>query len=941
METKLVTLSGNWGVVRDPQNDGRLRGWQNAVPDVEVREIRVPDHIPNSEWTMDLSYSNVFPKYHGFVWYYKTLDILPSRASDERILLEFERAGYVCEAFVNGVRVGEHRGHETRFAFDVTDALTESDNLLAVRFFEPRATGERLDGIVLHEIPNSCFGNIQAHMLGAEKGFSLECIGGILGAVHLRAVPPVRIEEIWVRPNAETGEVTVTVTVNNTDDEARTEEVALTLCDKKSGAEIQTLSECAAIPAGQSEVCFHTKIENHQLWDLDTPTLYMATVSVGGRDHRTTRFGFKDFRVRNGFFFLNGRRIFVKGAHCVPIAAYAVSMKALGFNLIRTIARAFQEELLDICDEIGLLVLDAAATAWGMTMHENTREQMEEYNVNLIRRHRNHPSVAAYCLLNELENNDPLFYTAADALPKLRRYAPDTLFLLHSGRWDKQNHLGSVSNPGSDRWDTFLGAEGDPTITERKPPFPCDGYNDLAMGDIHIYMNVPFSEEERNYFRKIGDGTQPIFVSESGIASQSDPMGNYLIHSNRRLCGALTIEEEKKRWDETEAFLEFFDLKSVYPRACDFSRATEALNGIQRALLYNVYRSNPMINGFSFTSFGVSHEGVLRGNLVVKDSLAYAIQQGHEPLRWSLFTSKRTVYANRPFEVEAVLCNEDFLPPGNYAAEAYIRNEDGCVWKRAFTVEYPAVGFGGMPPLAHSALKETVSLPAGEYVFSARLLEGGDAFDGDLKFTVAEAPDKLDATVGVIGVSDAVCAFLRSRGASVTECAPNDPAAAPRLILVGDGETDLSFDVLRSCAARGANVVFLDDALFAENAALLKAIAGEDATLKYAGGSIYHHDHICITHPVFAGIQRAGVLEFDKYGEAYPKYIYQFVKKPDLTVSAGMRIDSSFTTPGLSFGEYRCGEGRFVLNTYRLNHAVGVHPFADRMLSNIVRHYAK
>lgn len=940
METQLVTLSGKWDITCDPQNNGKLYGWQNAIPDTEVRTIFVPDHIPNSKWTMNISYSNVFPQYHGFVWYYKTLDTLPTRLEDERILLEFERAGYICEVFINGVRVGEHHGHEMRFSFDITEALNEGGkNLLAVRTFEPRATGERLEGIVLHEIPNSCFGNIQAHILGADKGFSLECIGGILGAVHLRSVPPTRVEELWVRPNAKTGELYVTVTVNNTTNAPRDEKIALTLCDKKSGAEIQTLSKRATVPVGQSEVKLYTRIVNHQLWDLDTPTLYIATVSVSGRDHRTTRFGFKEFYIHNGFFFLNGKRIFLKGAHCGITAAYAVSMKALGFNIIRTIARAFNEELLDICDEIGLLVLDAAATGWGMTSHEKTCEMMENYNINMIRRHRNHPSVAAYCLLNELENNDHLFYSAADALPKFRLHAPDTLFLLHSGRWDKQNHLGSASNPGSAKWDTFLGAEGDMTLTERTPAFHCDGYNDLAMGDIHIYMDIPFSEDQRNYFRKIGNGTQPIFVSESGIGSQLDPMSNYLIHSNLRLCEALPTEHEKKLWDEAEAFLEFYDLKNVYPHICDLCRDTERLNGIQRTLLFNVYRSNPMINGLSFTSFGVSHEGALRGRLVVKDSLAYAIQQGHEPLRWSLFTSKRTMYANRPFEVEAVLCNEDFIAPGSYAAEAYIRGKDGCVWKKAFTVDYPAVGFGGMPPLAHSALKESITLPAGEYVFSARLLEGGEAFDGDLKFTVAEATDTLYAKVGVIGVSNAVCELLRSRGAMVEVLGVTTTKTTAQLILVG--EADVSFDALQSLALGGATVIFIDDKLFRNNEMLLRSIAGENANVRYSGGSIYHHDHVCISRPVFAGIQDAGVLEFDKYGEAYPKYIYHSVRKPDLTLSAGMRIDSSFTTPGLSLGEYNWGEGKFVLNTYRLNCAVGVHPFADIMLLNMIKHYGK
>ena len=54
-----------------------------------------------------------------------------------------------------------------------------------------------------------------------------------------------------------------------------------------------------------------------------------------------------------------------------------------------------------------------------------------------------------------------------------------------------------------------------------------------------------------------------------------------------------------------------------------------------------------------------------------------------------------------------------------------------------------------------------------------------------------------------------------------------------------------------------------------------------------------------------------------------------------------MRIDTSFTTPGLSFGEYQCGMGKFILNSYRLNQAVGIHPYADRLLYNAIRYYGQ
>ena len=141
MENKMLTLCGAWSIVKDEENSGTQRGFGGAVPAEGVESILIPEYVPSSVWTMMLSYANVFPKYHGYVWYYKTVNTLPSLAEGERLLVEFERAGYFCEVFFNGVRLGVHCHHEEAFSFDVTDlARREGENLLAVRCFRSLQT---------------------------------------------------------------------------------------------------------------------------------------------------------------------------------------------------------------------------------------------------------------------------------------------------------------------------------------------------------------------------------------------------------------------------------------------------------------------------------------------------------------------------------------------------------------------------------------------------------------------------------------------------------------------------------------------------------------------------------------------------------------------------------------------------------------------------------
>ncbi len=921
MKNKMLSLCGTWKLAKTPHT--------------AEAEIEIFDHIPNHHsWMLDSIYATVFPGYHGFVWYSKVFDGTLAADTGERVLVEFERVAYLCRAWLNGVFLGEHAQHEQSFYFDATEAYRPNgENRLVVQCFEPRQNGEPIEGIELWKIPNGCFASIQGFMFGADEATCLECVGGILGNVRLRAVPEVRAEEVYVRPFADSGKVSVTVTVKN-DGAPCTKEISVLISAKKGGAEVGQLRGLFDIPSGTSEFVLDGGVENRQLWELDAPFLYLATVCVDNAAHLTTNFGFKDFRIKDGFFFLNGKRILLKGAHTNPSASSAIAMKALGFNAIRTITREFPEELFGICDEIGLLVLDAGATGWGMFLHENTRKQIEDCNENIIRKHRNHPCVAAYYLVNELENRPEVFSCYSEALPKLRALAPDALFLLHSGRWDRDISLGSASNPGSVEWDTFLGAEGVLDFPNREHPRDMDGYQDPAMGDVHIYLPVPIEPWFRDYLRKIGRDTAPVFVSEFGIGSQFDVMGQYLKNEGKALCDVQPLSVAKKLWDEVEEFLDFYDLREVCPLACDLSRATEKLNGIQRTHLYNIFRSNPKINGLGFTSFGASHEGILQGNGVIKESLAYAIQQGHEPLRWALFSSDRTVYAETPFELSAVLCNEDVLAPGVYWAQAYVMGEYGCVWKKDFTVDYPAHGYGGLPPLAHPALNETLTLPAGEYVFSVRLLSGNVAYDGDLKFTVHSTDDMLAARVAVCDVSDAVCRFLTEHGVTVSPLTANSKES---LVLCGRGADEV---LIEAFVSAGGTAVFLDAEYFKEHEAFLKRIAGEEAYVRRSVGSIYHHDYLNRPHPVFEHINRAGLIESDKLGILCPRVIFCDIKKPDRSVCAGIRVDTGFTTPGLAFGEYGRGNRRYVLNSFRIDEALGTHPFADRMLLNIVKTYA-
>src|SRR5205814_6617879 len=81
--------------------------------------------------TFDLPYFRTAEFYVGYGWYRKVFEV--ERGARRRVFLEFDGVFQEAEVFVNGVRVGEHRGGYTGFCLDVTDSVRDGANLLAVR----------------------------------------------------------------------------------------------------------------------------------------------------------------------------------------------------------------------------------------------------------------------------------------------------------------------------------------------------------------------------------------------------------------------------------------------------------------------------------------------------------------------------------------------------------------------------------------------------------------------------------------------------------------------------------------------------------------------------------------------------------------------------------------------------------------------------------------
>ncbi len=185
-------------------------------------------------------------------------------------------------------------------------------------------------------------------------------------------------------------------------------------------------------------------IENALLWDIDSPNLYTASITLldengNTLDNESVRFGVRtfEFTLENGFF-LNGRRVKLNGVcnhhdlgslgAAVNVAALRrqlIIMREMGVNSIRTSHNPPCPELLDLCDEMGFVVMDEFFDEWYLPKIKNGyakyyRDHAAEDVIDIIRRDRNHPSVILWSIGNEInEQSDKDGWRAAKMLSDL------------------------------------------------------------------------------------------------------------------------------------------------------------------------------------------------------------------------------------------------------------------------------------------------------------------------------------------------------------------------------------------------------------------------------------------------------------------------------------------------------------------------------------------
>jgi hypothetical protein len=278
--------------------------------------------------------------------------------------------------------------------------------------------------------------------------------GGILDSVELLLAPPVRVESLYLKPDWQSGGIEAEVKVRNATGQSAQGSLALSVAAAAGGETLDLVTMPAHFPAGDTLLKGRLQVRDFQLWNTEHPVLYRVAARVSREgseavDEKSAKCGFRDFRFADGYFRLNGKRIFLKSAHFggdSPITGIIpldpgmlrkdfLSMKLMGFNMARCIAGLGRRFMMDLADEIGFLVYDESYASWCVTPSPHMARRWNQTVAGMIRRDRNHPSVVLWGLLNET-GDDPVFRQAVGALEFVKQLDDTRVVMLNSGRFD-------------------------------------------------------------------------------------------------------------------------------------------------------------------------------------------------------------------------------------------------------------------------------------------------------------------------------------------------------------------------------------------------------------------------------------------------------------------------------------------------------------------------
>lgn len=400
-----INLNGEWEFEFDDGNVGKREKWY--LSHAFSRRIQVP-------FVYESERSGIHEtEFHDVVWYRLNLDgqLLKKGggpAAPRRMLLHFGACDYETEVWVNGESVGTHVGGQASFAFEITDYLEDSGNILVVRAADEHRNLEQPRG----------------KQFWKQESASIFYTGttGIWQTVWLEPLGEHFIRKVWMTPDVDRKMIGMEILLDQG-----------AACSPRTcpGLQVEisyqgTVMVCDTVGILNGKAVREWKLDQNlnlewehksYEWTPEHPVLFDVRFRLEGNgqvwDEAESYFAMRKVSVEQGTFLLNNRPYYQKllldqgywreSLMTAPDDEALIRdirlCKEMGFNGVRKHQKVEEERFLYWADRLGFLVWEEFANAY-LYSREYVKRVVPEW-MEVVERDYNHPCIVAWVPLNE------------------------------------------------------------------------------------------------------------------------------------------------------------------------------------------------------------------------------------------------------------------------------------------------------------------------------------------------------------------------------------------------------------------------------------------------------------------------------------------------------------------------------------------------------------
>ena len=408
----VTSLNGYWKFHYSEGLNSLINGFEKTDFNCDNwDDIKVPGHMQMQGYGVPMYVNQIYPwsgtaairpgeiPENNPVGHYVTYFDKTELMKDNKVIINFNGVESAFALWINGDFVGYSEDSFTPSEFDITDYIVDGKNKVALQVYR-FSSGSWLEDQDFYRF------------------------SGIFRDVELKVIPKVHLEDLAVRTdlNETYDKTNITVKAKL---ETRIDNYKVTFQLKDGDTVISTKV------ADTDDIEFTVQLDNPKLWSAEVPNLYQLFIQIEDENGLVEvvkqNVGVREFKLKDGIMCINGKRIVFHGvnrhefsAYTGRVVGYDLTLKDLkimkenNINAVRTSHYPNQTFLYDLCDELGLYVIDETNLETHGTWSElfdptmilpNNREEWKDIVIDransMYERDKNHPSIIIWSCGNE------------------------------------------------------------------------------------------------------------------------------------------------------------------------------------------------------------------------------------------------------------------------------------------------------------------------------------------------------------------------------------------------------------------------------------------------------------------------------------------------------------------------------------------------------------